>query len=215
MSYLDNVKKEMQTNAQYNAGGGGDWYKMQKGNNTFRILTEPKIMFEKYNVGICYTDCGYQGSPKFLMWVLDERDNVVKLMKINYTSGEQILALETDVDYGFKGFPMPYSISISADDKVGTKDVTYGAPLPRPVKPLPDNIGDEMSKRKPISEIIERMKTNQKEKHVLDGTWQKELDRKAALVKELGEARSGSAPVKAVDGVDYPEEEISPDDIPF
>jgi hypothetical protein len=211
MSFKDNLEKQMEQNKDYNENKGSDWYKFKEGDNTFRVLSEPVMLFEKFKIGICYTDCGYQGSPRLLSWVLDRNDNKIKLFKLPYTIGEQIISMETDPDYGFSGFPMPYDVTIKAVG-AGTKEVKYSAPLPRPVKPIPDEIMTELATKKNCSDIIETMKKNQKDKHVADGTWQKEQDRKAALKEELKSLRTGEVTNK---GYDYPTESINPDDIKF
>lgn len=214
MSYSDKLKKELNDNQEHNAAKNStDWFKFKEGANTFRVLTEPVMMFEKFGQGICYTDCGYQGSPKLLTWILDRADGKIKLAKIPFSKGEELLNLENDADYGFTGFPMPYDITISAEN-AGTKEVKYWAPLPRPVKALPDEILADLKMVKPCTGIIEKMKANQKQKHIEDGTFQKEQDRKAALAQELASKRvvGGGKPI---DSIDYPTDNISPDDIPF
>ncbi len=210
MSYKQQLEKEMQNNSSMNENTASDWFKFVEGPNTFRVLSAPVVMFEKFKVGICYTDCGYQGSPKLLSWVYDRKDNRIKLAKFPYTIGEQIVAMETDADYGFTSFPIPYDMTINATG-AGTKEVKYSAPLPRPVKPLDQSILDDLAKRKSCSEIIETMKNKQKDKHIADGTWQKEQDRKTALKAELKDTRTGVNETPDY----YPTEEIDPKDIPF
>lgn len=214
MSYKDKLDAELESNKEYNSKRADDWFKFKEGDNTFRVLTEPVMLFEKFKVGICYTDCGYQGSPRLLTYILDRADNKVKLAKLPYTLGEQILNMENDQDYGFSGFPIPYDITIKAIG-AGSKEVKYSAPLPRPVKPLSIEVSDSLKDLKSCSEIIEKMKVNQKQKHVDDGTWQKELDRKEALKKEMGEMRAkpGESVKTAPDY--YPTDTIDPKDIPW
>lgn len=213
MSYKEKLDSEMQSNSQYNTNKTSDWYKFAENANSFRVLSEPVLMFEKFGVGICYTDCGYQGSPRLLTWVLDRKDNRIKLAKLPYTIGEQIIAMENDPDYGFTGFPMPYDVTINATN-AGTKEVKYSAPLPRPVKPIENEILEQLEEKNTCSQIIETMKKKQKEKHLQDGTWQKEQDRKEALKKELSEARIKPGEKMPVPDY-YPKEQINPNDIPF
>lgn len=215
MSLSENLKQQLEVNKEYNAnqGSGGDWFKFQEGDNTFRILSEPVMIFEKFKVGLCYTDCGYQGSAKLLTRIVDRADGKIKLAKIPYSKGEELLGLENDADYGFTGFPMPYDVTIKAEG-AGTKEVKYSAPLPRPAKPLSTEIVDELPKLKSIEEIVEKMKAKQKEKHIADGTWQKNQEAKAATAKEVSGARVTGGGKQDI-GYDYPEEEINPKDIPF
>jgi len=189
--------------------GGGDWFKIVEGDNVIKILTEPEMFFEKFKVGICYTDCGYEGNSKFMAFVFDRKDGKIKLAKLPYTVGTTIAEYENDEDYNFTGFPMPYYVKIKAVG-AGTKEVKYTiTPSPKREE-VSEEILTELKKRKPVSEIIQKMKEKQKEAHIADGTWQKEQDRKAKLKADL-DAAKGSAP--ADDG--YPEEEINAEDIPF
>ncbi len=218
MSFSDKLKNELETNQQYNSARGNDYFSFKEGPNTFRVLTEPILYFQRYvpsikKYEICYTDCGYQGDPKFMCYVFDRTDNKVKLARLPFSKGQEIANLENDTDYGFTGFPMPYDITISAKN-AGKKEVEYSAPLPRPVKALPDEVLAEIKMVKPSEDIIEKQKSDQKAKHVADGTFQKEQDRKAALAQELASKRvvGGGKPI---DSIEYPVNDVNPDDIPF
>jgi hypothetical protein len=190
--------------------GGGDWFKLVEGDNVIRILTEPEMFFEKFKVGICYTDCGYEGTAKFMAFVLDKKDGKVKLAKLPYTVGSTIAEYEQDEDYNFEGFPMPYNVKIKAVG-AGTKEVKYTVTPSPKREDVAAEVLTELKKRKPVSEIIKKMKEKQKDAHVADGTWQKEQDRKSKLKAEL-EAAKGSG---AVDEGYPTDEEIDPADIPF
>ncbi len=213
MSFSDKLKQELEANKGMNESSSGGWFKFKEGANTFRVLVEPVMMFEKFNVGICYTDCGYQGTPRLLTRILDRADGKVKIAKLPFSIGEQLLNLENDADYGYTGFPMPYDVTIKAEG-AGTKEVKYSAPLPRPPKALESEITDELAKGKSVAEVIEKMKANQKEKHMADGTWAKNQAAKEATKKEIADSRVEGGG-KKVDAIEYPTEDINPDDIPF
>ena len=73
---------------------------------------------------------------------------------------------------------------------------------------VPVEILDELGKKQPIKDIIQKMKEKQKEAHVVDGTWEKEQERKKKLKEEIDSVKGG--------GIDnYPDEEITASDIPF
>ena len=63
---------------------------------------------------MCYTDCGFQGSSKFLCHVIDRKDGKIKLAELPYTIGTTIAGYQSDEDYKFDGFPMPYDIKVNA-----------------------------------------------------------------------------------------------------
>ena len=195
MSFADKVNKQEEAGreAGHASQGGGDWFKFQEGENTFRVLEEPEMMFEKFGKGICYTDCGYEGSTKFLTYILDRSDGKIKLAKLPYKIGNAIASYESDEDYAFEGFPMDYDIKVNAKG-AGTKEVDYTV-TPRPKR---ESVDSDTAKKlldlNRVTDVIEKMKEKKKAEHVADGTWQRGWDRKAEVAKGIAEAR-GSEPV--------------------
>ena len=202
MSLQDKIKaqEEEAKNAGYASSGSGEWFKFSEGDNRFRVLTEPEMMFEKFKTGICYIDCGYEGNAKFMVFLLDRKDGKIKLAKLPYSIGTAIAGYEADEDWSFEGYPMPFDINVNAIN-AGTKEVEYTV-IPSPKKEsLADQIKDELDKKTPVPEIIKTMKEKQKQKHIEDGTWQAEQDRRAKLKAEIEEARFGGS------SIDYPEDD--------
>lgn len=203
MSLLDKAKQDMQSE---HARQGGGWFKFKEGNNKIRLLSEPVAIYEDYKLGMCYTGCGFQGSVKYLAYIYDYADNSIKLMKIPYTIFENIGSLEMNEDYSFTGFPMPYDINIDAKG-AGTKEVKYTL-TPRPVRnEVPAPTIEELAKKKTVSEVIDILKKKNEEKHREDGTWERIHGGQSA-------PDEGSVHQKEP-GIQYPEEEINPQDIPF
>jgi len=212
MSFRDNLEQqEKEAQEAGHASKGGDWFKFQEGDNVFRVLEEPVLIFEKFKVGICYTDCGYEGSPRLITYVLDRADGKIKLAKLPYKIGTTIASYEADEDYAFSGFPMDYDIKVNAKN-AGTKEVEYTV-TPRPKRePISSDTAAELLKLKRVTEIVQKMKDNKKAEHVADGSFQREQERKAKLKAGLEEAKAKAGVVTAPE---YPEEEINPEDIPF
>jgi len=216
MSFAEKIKEQEEVaKKQGISSSGGDWFKIKEGMNAFRVLTEPELMFEKYNVGICYTDCGYEGSPKFLCYVLDRADNKIKLAKLPYGIGTEIAGWEEDEELSFDGFPMSYDVRLQAEN-AGTKEVDYKTNASRKIEEVPSDILEELKKKKTVAEIIQSMKDKQIEKHKADGTW----DKRQAELKEMKDSLSEARKKGAEEGPDepvvpYPEEDINPEDIPF
>lgn len=204
MSLQDKLNQAEQSE---HSGGSSNWFKVKEGVNKLRILSEPEVMFEDFKMGICYHECGYTGNAKYLAYVLDRADNKVKLYKIPYGIFQTIAKLESDEDYSFEGFPMPFDIKISAVN-AGTKEVKYTV-LPGPVSRIDDEVLEVLSKQKPAKDIIDIFQAKNLEKHRMDGTWEKEQARREALGKELDEGR------KAFENKSSDEEDINPEDIPF
>lgn len=189
---------------------GGGWVKLKEGDNRFRVLTEPEMMFEDFKLGICYTDCGYEGNAKFLMFVLDRNDNKIKLWKAPYTVGTTIAGYEADSEYAFDGYPMPYDIKINAKG-AGTKEVKYTVTPGRAETPVEGDILDELGKKTPVADIISKLKEKKKQEHIDSGFFQEQQDRRAKLAADIEAAKAGGS----TGGVEYPTEDINPDDIPF
>jgi len=212
MTFAEEIKQaEEEAQKQGISSSGGDWYKFTEGDNSFRVLTKPEMFFEKFKVGICYTDCGYQGSPKFMTYVLDRKDNRIKLATLPYVIGTTIAKYETDEDYKFEVFPMPYDIKVNAKG-AGTKEVEYTV-TPRPTKEeVNSTVTEDLHKKKPAADIIIGLKEKKKAEHVADGSWQKIQDEKIELKKKLDEVRANPVPASSID---YPENEINPGEIPF
>ena len=206
MSIKDKIAKA--NNSEY-AKKSGDWFKFKEGDNTIRILTEPEILYEDFKLGICYTDCGFQGSVKGLVYILDRADGCIKLMKLSYNLLQQLESYESDSDYGFSGFPMPYDITVKAE-KAGTKEVKYTY-LPRPVKEVEQKIINDLAQEKPCAEVIDIMKEKNIEKHKADGTWDRIRSEQEAIGKEINDAVQ-KAPADDVPTIEYPENDS---DIPF
>lgn len=191
-----------EANKSEHSSAGGGWAKLKEGKNQFRLLTEPVVMFEDFKKGVCYTGCGFTGSAKYLVYILDRADKQVKLWKMPYSLFKQLVAFQEDEDFAFENFPMNYDIKIDAKG-AGTKEVEYTM-MPSPTKSeVPtDFITGIIAKSSP-EEIIEKMKEKNIEKHKADGTYQ-------AMT-----AKPHNVDDSSLDGIDYPEEEINLQDIPF
>jgi hypothetical protein len=196
----------------YTQKSSGDWYKFEEGDNVFRVLSEPEMIFEKFKVGICYTGCNYEGTSKFMTYVLDRKDNKIKIAKLPYNIGKTIAGYQLDEDYSFEGFPMPYDIKVSAKN-AGTKEVEYNI-IPKPKREeISSEITEELSKLKSIPDIVQKMKENKKKEHIEDGSFEKRQKENLALKEEIASARAGQS--SDVPTIEYPDDEISPEDIPF
>ena len=184
MNFAEKIQAEEERakSEGYYTPSSSDYFNLEEGDNTFRILAMPEQVFERYlpsakKYEICYTDCGYQGTPKFRVWVLDRKDNLIKIAKLPYTIGTLIAKYQTDEDYAFEDFPMPYDIKVNAKN-AGTKEVEYTV-TPRPQRTdVEASIMEEFAEKTPMAEIVAKMKDKQKEQHVKDGVYQEVSDEK-------------------------------------
>jgi hypothetical protein len=199
MSFADKVNKTAET-----VGGSGNWFKLKEGNNVFRVLTEPTEFFEKFKVGVCYENCGFKGSPKYLCYIYDQEDKQVKLFRMNFTIAQALAAFQLDDEYKFDGFPMPYNVKVLAKG-AGTKEVSYSV-IPGRLSELPEGVEETLAKQTSTEDIVEKLRAKTKE-GVLAGT----IDiGEEETVKPKKEHK-----VKETVEIEYPSEEVNADDIPF
>lgn len=176
-------------------------FKFTEGLNKIRILAEPEIFQEDYTLGTCYHDCRFSGKTKYLSWVLDHSDNKIKQIRIPYIIMNDIVSLMSSkgTGYDFAEFPMPYSVTIKAVN-AGTKEVQYTVIPDRENTPVPQTILDELAKKKTPAQVVEMFKKWTEEKHRQDGTWDR---------------LHGKSNDESFDTIEYPADDINPNDIPF
>lgn len=114
---LENLKKLEESGKV----GGGDYFKVQDGNNIVRVLTEG-IYHESE-----YTDQKtgkVSVTKKFVMFIIDRKDGKVKPYFAPYVIYKAIANLEADPFFAFQGMPMPYDVNIKVEN-AGTLKVEY------------------------------------------------------------------------------------------
>lgn len=227
MNLSEQLARDTQENADQIKQSSG-WFKFKEGKNVIRVLTCPVPLFEDYDLGICYTDCGFQGDMKYLCHVIDRTDNKPKLWKMGVGLFKELAGLQTSSRFPFEAFPMPYDLEINAKG-AGTKKVEYSV-LPGIESPV--QVPDKLT---PCTDVIEKLKEKNKAEHEADGTRARILDERrktkefldskrpqAATTAQPAEAAAPAAPTPATatapalpDQPGYPTEDINPEDIPF
>lgn len=136
-----------------------------------------------------------------------EQINELKIVDLSHTISQQLLALSKDKDMGtnFDSFPMPYDIKIivKKKDTKGRawtpKDVEYSLVAGQTRRACTQQELDDMEKKTPIDQIIERMQEKQREEDG-QGEW---------------DGAAGQDVDNHSGGIEYPTDDINPDDIPF
>ena len=178
-----------------------DFYEIEEGNkNLIKILTKPVIYYKDHENGVCYTDCGFTGTPVGMSYVLDKRDPnnpVVKIASLKYKLLKFVANAEESGDYeGIEQYPMVYDIRITKEGKGITTKYEYSI-APKTNKATEDVLS-QLEELKPCEEIIEKMKEkNRKERGVIN----------TSEVKEVKEITS--------DEIKMEIDEIDEDQIPF
>jgi hypothetical protein len=116
MSMLENLKKLEEAGTV----GGGDYFKVQNGNNIIRVLTEG-VYHESEFKG---KDGVVKITKKFVMFIIDRRDGKVKPYFAPYAIYKAIANLEEDPFFKFQGMPMPYDVNVKVEN-AGTLNVEY------------------------------------------------------------------------------------------
>lgn len=135
--------------------GKGEYLKLKEGDNKLRILSEPVPHQSSYKGQVTF---------KFLMFVLDRADGVIKPFFMPVGVMRMIVSLQKDADWVFDGFPMPYDININAKG-AGTKEVTY-AVFPSPAKQSLTNEQIEELSKKDIYEFQKKLNKSQDEERI-------------------------------------------------
>lgn len=199
-----------------------DFFKLVEGDNRVRILT-PLVVFPQHfsksgYTGICLgKEIGCPGcieddkriaqnnalpkgskdrqqmtrNIKWMCWVLDYKDMELKIAKLPHKVALQLQALQNNPDFAFNEAPLPYDTTINAKG-AGTTKVEYMT-MPAQIKALPEDVIRNLEKKHSIEDIKDRMKTKK--------------------AKELGLIEK--EPENTSVEIDYPEEQINPEDIPF
>lgn len=209
---------------EYDVGGASDWFKFSEGDNKMRVLAEPALLAEKFKLGVVYgKDRGYpyndedEGVPntsvRWLTWIIDRKDNKVKLMKVPHTVFKQISAYQKQEDYAFSEHPMPYDINVAAV-KAGQKEVEYAVMAARNNTGLTDAEFETYKKVAKITpkEIVEKMKDKAIKEHQRKGIWlspeqREENERKRVEEFDQWAEEKRQNPEK-IDVIEYPEEEL-------
>lgn len=128
--------------------GKGEYLKLQEGANRIRLMSEC-IPYEST----------FQGRKNFkwVCWVIDRVDGVVKPFFMPHTIYKSIEALQVDPDYAFASVPMPYDIKINAKG-AGTKEVDYQVIASPKLTPLTEKEVEDLSARLDIHEFVEKLK---------------------------------------------------------
>lgn len=168
---------------------------------------------------------GQTSKPSIIsvVYILDRTDNKIKIAELSYSIVKQIAELQKNPDYKFDDLPMPYDLRITykkeaapnekyrVEVKPGSEDLT-----PEQVKELELKVSERSTES-----IAEKQKTRQIESDEKFGMRisQEELakdasDYNANMVATMKKQREGMNK-NTTSGIEYPDDEINPEDIPF
>src|SRR3990167_3860986 len=137
-----------QAEKEFGLSSSGEWFKIREGDNKIRILS-PSVPVQSF----------FKGAPntKFVTYVLDRADGKIKLTRLPVKVIRGIAALQVNEEYHFDDLPMPYDITIKATG-AGTKEVDYQVIGAQTSTPLTAEELKEFESKKPIDEIVKRLR---------------------------------------------------------
>lgn len=211
------------------ATGGSDFYQFKKGDNFLRIMSDPVKKVSRWGHGMCFEGAPYcdpqkmqeeyqaklqeatkealaKGldpkkvkvskpglSTKWSVWAIDRSTNQFVIVDLPNGVADDLRKFMDGREYSFNEFPMPYDINIIADENVGTITVKYNVQASRKDTPVTEAEMEEFKKKQGINLVIDRMKA------------------KAQREFENG----GTDPQASNTPIEYPDEQINSEDIPF
>lgn len=203
MGFMDDVKQESK---KYGGTSDANYFKFEeKGLYRMRILTKPTVIathfFGKGSPSVVCVGidegCTFHGekdkrpSIKLATYVIDRADeDKIKMAELPLSISYGLNDLQDDEDFAFSEFPMPYDVKVMYDpDNTDPKMIYRIQPSPKREEVTEDQVGilEKKMEHQTPEQYVEKKKQRQKDKSV-DGSSK---------------------------GVDYPKDDINPEDIPF
>lgn len=180
-----------------------DFHKLKVGENKVRILTQ----FEKANqlyegvypnskyLGLVEDDYVPKKGEEVVVqgwaWAVIRETGELKILQVGKGILKLLAQLRANEEYAFEDFPMPYDVNIH---NTGDGPTRYSITAARKNSEVSPEEVAELEKKTPVENIIKRIK---------EKAGGKVLERVAPEVKAAKEP------------IEYPADEINPDDIPF
>jgi len=159
-----------------------------------------------------------RASIRSVYYIIDRNDGKVKQAEFPYSVAKQLGELQNNPDYFFEEMPMPYDIRITYNKsnppaqmyKVDVKPASAA-----PTKEQLENLEKRMEKYSPEA-VVEEKKKRQMEEDMKRGIWIDE-DERAKLADEFNKQMNATAAQQRASEpvIQYPDDDIKPEDIPF
>ncbi len=226
---LNNSQKE------YGVNQGG-FFKFQNGDNRIRILTAGQVIATHFfgagqKPSVCYgaeKGCPYHGdkamkddkgndkkpSLKYTCYIIDKsnKNDEIQIADLPYSVIKQVGDYQANIDYSFDSFPMPYDVTVKYNKESKSPNEMYKViASPKREEVSQDILTKLISRMRKLSpeQFVQNKKENQIKNHTERGLINKE-SRKEWAERMNTEAKSSGEPV-----IDYPQDDINPDDIGF
>lgn len=168
---------------------------------------------------------GQASKPSIIsvVYILDRKDGKIKVAELSYSIMKQIGALQQNPDYKFSELPMPYDLRITYKKEAAPNEKYRVEVKPGSEDLTPELLAELETKVKEHSpeSIAERQKTRQMEddeklgmRLSTDELAKDAADYNANMIATMKKQREGMAPTES-NGIEYPADEVNPEDIPF
>lgn len=227
---MNTINQQLQDGQREAGISSNGFFRFKSGENRMRILTEGSVIATHFfgkgqKATTCYGEqkgCPFHGegapknkegkeakpSIKYTCYILT--NGTIEMADLPYSAMKQIGDFQENIDYKFDSFPMPYDVTIKFDPDSKSPNDMYkviASPKREPVsEAIMDELLEKVTKLSPADSVAKK-KSWQMSEHEKDGTAQKRRDEFRQSV--------ANTPKQEVDTIEYPKEEIDPDDIGF
>ena len=239
-----NINEQLANSSkEYGVGSNRTFFKFEKGDNRIRILTSGEVIATHFfgkgvKAHTCYgieNGCPFHGdkaprdtkgqekkpSIKYTCYV--KSGDSVMLADLPYSVIKQVGEYQTNQDYSFDSFPMPYDITVKYNPDSPTPNDMYKvfpSPKREPITPdIEEELSEKMRELTPADSVAKK-KQWQMDQHDKDGIREevKPKETREQWARRVNKEMEGKATDFKLDKmtpVDYPTEDIKPEDIPF
>ena len=180
MENFDFNEKNKEVAEQYSIGNG-ELFEILEGDNIVRVLSGYSVVARHWqgireDNPICFgedkgcpfhekledSELKYPLRIRCIFWLLDRRDEKIKLAFMPYKFASLIAKLQKDKEWEFENVPMPYDVNFTAQG-ANTKEVEYSLlPMTSRKKLSNETIG-ELALKKSVLDIAASMKQRSQE----------------------------------------------------
>lgn len=222
---FDDFSKDLEENKRDNSRAGV--FKLKNGDNPIVILTNPIGFSEVFNIGIAFEGCGYgeYTGRRYKCYVKDMKDGEIKVANFSYTLAGKISELGQGARTKFDKFPMPYVINLqtkNAGQLTVETSVITGEDYT-----MTDEDMAKLNEFAPIQDILDRLKQAQRKKiaedpelrqkiaDFIDGKKKEKEERDEKIKKNRDKDTNLADRSQGLDTIEYPEDDVNLEDIPF
>ena len=229
---------------EYGVNSNTPYFKFEKGDNRIRILTEGEVIATHFfgkgqRPSVCYgveKGCPFHGerapkddkgnekkpSLKYTCYIIDKRDaeEKIQIADLPYSIIKQVGDYQENIDYAFTSFPMPYDVTVKFDPDSPSPASMYKVIASPKQEPVSDTVMGKLAEKMTTltpKDSVAKKKNRQMQEHTEQGiliTPEKAKENRKEWVERVNKEAAAKGELE-LDTIDYPVNEINPEDIPF